>query len=266
MTQTLDPKEDQPGIIRAEHPKLGVTSLYCLPSPQPVEPINGDEDLEVEGEGIVPELLFTENDTNFERLYGVPNKSPYVKDAFHDHIIPSHRPPTRSKTPTPSNANGHVNGDANGTNGASASSSDQEPERVFVNPAKTGTKAAAHYTFANVPGNGGCAVVRLKITPHSPQRDRALNDEEAFDAVIEERRIEADEFYGGLLPGSLSADLKQIARQALAGMLWTKQYYRFIQNEWINGDPAQPAPPPERKWVRNKQWKHMHIEDVLSMP
>lgn len=254
LEQTLEPTPLQPGVIRAEHPQLGVTNLYCLPSPPPLEPAGGDNDVELEeAESICPELIFTENDTNLERLYGVPNKSSYVKDAFHDHIIPSHRPPPRSKTPTP----GHLNGDANGTD---------DEERIFVNPEKKGTKAGVHYTFHNVPPNGGCAVVRLKLTPHSPKNDRALNEEEAFDAVVEERRNEADEFYNALLPGSLTPDLKQVARQALGGMLWTKQYYRFIQDEWINGDPAQPAPPPERKWVRNRQWKHLHAEDILSMP
>lgn len=124
--------------------------------------------------------------------------------------------------------------------------------------------------------------MRIKLTPLSPQRDPSLSDEERFDNTIEERRAEADEFYGGLLPSALSDDLKQIARQALAGMLWSKQFYRcdvasfgptadaviirFIQTQWLNGDPAQPPPPPERKWMRNRDWKHLHIEDVLSMP
>jgi len=79
-----------------------------------------------------------------------------------------------------------------------------------------------------------------------------LEDEVAFDGVIEERREEADEFYNSLVFGPMSDDFKQIMRQALGGMLWTKQYYHFVQKEWIEGDPAQPPPPPERKNVRNK--------------
>ena len=122
----------------------------------------------------------------------------------------------------------------------------------FVNPEKTGTKSAAHYVFRDVPGNGGCAVVRLKITPLSARKDPSLVDEAIFDDNVEERRQEADEFYNSLSFGPTSDDLKQIMRQALGGMLWTKQYYRFIQKEWITGDPAQPAPPPERKYIRNR--------------
>lgn len=119
----------------------------------------------------------------------------------------------------------------------------------FVNPNKTGTKAAAHYTFTNVPGHGGCAVVRLKLTPSSctPESDPTLEDEGLFDDTMEERRQEADEFYGKLVLGPVSDDLRAIMRQAMGGMMWTKQYYRFVAEEWLNGDKAQPPPPWERK-------------------
>jgi hypothetical protein len=122
----------------------------------------------------------------------------------------------------------------------------------FVNPERKGTKAAAQYVFRDVPGNGGCAVVRLKLTPTKPSKDASLQDEGVFDDIIEERREEADEFYETLQASSLTDDLKQVMRQALGGMLWTKQYYQFIQKTWIEGDPAQPPPPPERKYVRNR--------------
>lgn len=122
----------------------------------------------------------------------------------------------------------------------------------FVNPEQKGTKAAAHYVFDNVPGKGGCAVVRLKLTPSRASKDESLTDEGLFDDTIEERRGEADEFYYGLAGSGITDDFKQIMRQALAGMLWSKQFYQFIQKPWIEGDPAQPPPPPERKWVRNR--------------
>lgn len=214
--------------------------MYCLPSPPPVDA----KGVFVTNEDVViqPELIFTENDTNFHRLYGGKNVSPYVKDAFHDHIIPCHRPASGSNGPiTP------------------PSTSQQSP---FVNPDKRGTKSAAHYIFENVPGNGGCAVVRLRLTPRSVSKLPNLEDEGAFDAVIEERREEADEFYNSLVFGPMSDDLKQIMRQALGGMLWTKQYYHFIQKEWIDGDPAQPPPPPGRKHVRNK----VRLQDRLPVP
>ena len=123
-----------------------------------------------------------------------------------------------------------------------------------------------------------------KIDERTPKEDPSIEDEGIFDDTVEERRGEADEFYSGLVMGPISDDLKQIMRQALGGMLWTKQYYQFIQQDWLHGDPAQPPPPPERKHVRNKvrcniaslvgheltrpsqDWKHMYIADILSMP
>ncbi|KAG8925776.1 hypothetical protein FRC01_009728 [Tulasnella sp. 417] len=238
-----------PGVISAQEKTLGTTHLYCTVSPPPAGPTYANDTDEAEQEdedGVTPEIMFTENDTNFQRLYNVPNKSDYVKDAFHDHIIPSHRPKAAT---------------TNGVNGAHA-----EAQRTFINPENKGTKSGAHYTFKDVPGKGGVVVVRLKLTPNTPDTDASINDEELFDDSMDERRREADEFYGRLLGGTVTDDLKAIYRQALGGMLWTKQYYKFIQDEWLNGDPAQPAPPPERKWIRNKEWRHLHCADILSMP
>lgn len=90
------------------------------------------------------------------------------------------------------------------------------------------------------------------MTPLSARKDPSIMDEGLFDDAVEARRQEADEFYNSFVFGPISDDLKQIMRQALGGMLWTKQYYQFIQSEWIAGDPAQPAPPPERKFIRNR--------------
>ena len=163
-------------------------------------------------------MLFTENDTNYERLYGGHNPTPFVKDAFHDHIIPSHRPPMPHSTPTkltPMNGlNGHADGEGSGT-------ATPVPEtRHFVNPAQKGTKSAAHYKFENVPGKDGVVVVRLKLTPNKPETDSTINDEELFDDLVDERRKEADEFYARLIAGPVTDDLRAICRQALGGMLW----------------------------------------------
>jgi hypothetical protein len=231
------------GSVKVEHPEMGMSFLCCLPSPPPVDADGtyvGDEDAVIQ-----PDLLFTENDTNFRRLYGGVNQSACVKDAFHDHIIPLHRPQRSdsktlddSNTPHPS---------------VSTPTCDATPQELpFVNSEKCGTKSAAHYIFRDVPGRGGCAVVRLKLTPLSPNKDRSLEDEGIFDDVIEERREEANEFYSSLLLGPISDDLKQVMRQALGGMLWTKQFYYFVQKEWIEGDPAQPPPPPGRRHIRNE--------------
>ncbi|OWZ77611.1 cytoplasmic protein [Cryptococcus neoformans Tu401-1] len=292
--------QEAEGVIHASHDTLGETRLYCTPSPAPAAPAKGGVVL-VDGPSIVPDLLFTENDTNFERLWGGKNRTPFVKDAFHDHLIPSHRPPEPEmaksaqeglalkspavKTPKlpPAHTAAELEEDADDQPAAqSQADGDNDPpvqaappiprpvsdhgHRIFVNPNKTGTKAAAHYHFTDVPANGGCVVVRLKLTPYSPDEDPTIVDEELFDENMEERRVDADEFYGRIAKGGISEDLRSIMRQALSGMLWTKQYYQYIQKEWMEGDPGQPPPPPERKWVRNKEWKHMYINDILSMP
>ncbi|KAJ7587004.1 glycoside hydrolase family 63 protein [Mycena floridula] len=253
--------EDIP-CIDVSHQTLGKTRLYCLPSPSPVtnkgEMISEDE--------IDPELLFTENNTNFSRLYGGQNESIYVKDAFHDHIIPFHRPAQTEEEETPlrpcirSRTASRFGGEPPEEGPCMPFPHDQ----AFVNPNKTGTKSAAHYVFRDVPGKGGCAVVRMKLTPKTG--DATLVDDDLFDEELDARRQDTDEFYDSLVFGPISNDLRQIMRQALGGMLWTKQYYQFIQKDWIHGDSGQPAPPPERKNIRNKEWRHLHIADVLSMP
>ncbi|PPQ83621.1 hypothetical protein CVT25_006306 [Psilocybe cyanescens] len=262
---------DEIRCITARHATLGKTHLYALPSPPPVGPTN-DFEVDPESDAVQPDLMFTDNNTNFSRLYGGTNESLYVKDAFHDHIIPSHRPPASESQPE-----GFFSPRIRSRTASLFGNERPEvPEEgpctpfpltpSFVNPEMKGTKAAAHYTFANVPGHGGCAVARLKLTPARISHDVTLEDEVAFDDAVEERRQEADEFYSSFVFGPISDDLKQIMRQAFGGMLWTKQYYRFVQKEWMEGDPAQPPPPPNRKFIRNREWKHMHIEDILSMP
>jgi len=177
---------------------------------------------------IEPEFLFTDNDTNFVELWGSKsNKTPYVKDAFHKRVV--------------------------------------KGDKKAVNPQKVGTKSAAWYAFdqgAGVPP-GECAVVRFRISKRNT--DQYL-DEEKFDETMEQRLAEADEFYFKVNPMPVTDDLRNIQRQALSGMMWCKQYYHFIWDQWANGDPAMPPPPPERKSVRNAEWKHMHLDDILSMP
>lgn len=256
--------------ITARHPSLGKTHLYCLPSPPPVGPLMNFE-VDPELDEVEPTLLFTENNTNFSRLYGGTNETPYVKDAFHDHIIKNHRPPSSESqesffSPRIRSRTASSFGDERPDIPEEGPCTPFPPSQSFVNPEQRGTKSAAHYTFTDVPGHGGCAVVRLKLTPSRLGKDPSLQDEVLFDNALEERRQEADEFYASLVLGPISDDLKQIMRQALGGMLWTKQYYRFVQKEWIEGDPAQPKPPPGRKFIRNREWRHLHIEDILSMP
>ena len=178
----------------------------------------GDRTLDCEGK---PELLFTENESNATRLWGTPNPSPYVKDAFHECVI--------------------------------------HGKRETVNPAKTGTKAAAHYHF-EVPA-GGSKVVRLRLSAKPPAEP--FNK---FDATLTDRIADADEFYGRITPPSLTEDERRVHRQALAGMLWSKQYYYFDLDRWLAEHEAHPLLGKEHRPSRNSEWFHMLNSDVISMP
>jgi hypothetical protein len=192
--------QNDKGLIVASHEQLGQRTLQC--------------------EGL-PELLFTENESNASRLWGQPNKSPYVKDAFHEYLV-------------------------GGRKGA-------------VNPDKTGTKAAAHYQL-QVPA-GDSVVVRLRLSAKVPQ-DSFGN----FDVIFAERLAEADEFYERITPRSLSEDERRVHRQALAGMLWSKQYYYFDLDRWLDEHHAHPLMSNSGRVIRNAEWFHMLNSDVISMP
>jgi hypothetical protein len=171
------------------------------------------------------ELLFTENETNTERLYGVPSPTPYVKDAFHAYLV--------------------------------------EGRREAVNPEATGTKAAARYS--RTVGAGETITLRLRLASlHDTNRSTAPFAD--FEAILRQRREEADEFYDVVLPAELSAEARLVARQALAGMLWSKQYYHYVVTDWLEGDPSQPPPPSSRAEGRNHEWTHLFTRDVISMP
>ena len=133
--------------------------------------------------------------------------------------------------------------------------------RDAVNPARFGTKAAAHY-LRQVPA-GESAVIRLRLRP-AAIAPRALSEE--FDATFHLRQREADAFYHRITPFPLSDDMRNVQRQAFAGMLWSKQYYRYMVNRWLDGDKAGTPPPEERKKGRNRNWRHFAAGDVLSMP
>jgi hypothetical protein len=198
-----DPKPnlaERDGAILAAHASLGTYTLRC--------------------EG-ARELLFTENESNATRLWGQPNASPYVKDAFHDYVI--------------------------------------QGRAEAVNPARTGTKAAAHYALS-VPGNGS-AVVRLRLQPEGTSDAFT-----SFDQVFSSRVADADEFYDRIMPSSLTDDERRVERQALAGMLWSKQYYYFDVDKWLDEHDAHPLLGHSRDGVRNTEWFHMLNRDIISMP
>jgi hypothetical protein len=196
-----------------------------------------------------PELLFTENETNYQKLWGEKNGS-YVKDAFHEYVI-------------------------RGDKGA-------------VNPQQTGTKMAARYLTALGPGESAVLKLRLTdleplggmdheyglvgtITgPGHADRDASVpgtNDFGAgFDALFATRQKDAEEFYASRISKELSDDAKLVMRQAFAGMMWCKQFYHYDVHTWLEGDPAGPPPPAERWHGRNKDWQHLYNDDVVSMP
>jgi hypothetical protein len=133
-------------------------------------------------------------------------------------------------------------------------------DMAAVNPALQGTKAAMHYSLTIAPG--ASERVELRLTGEAvPQPFGA-----AFDRVFDDRRREADEFYAGITPRQLSEDGALVLRRALAGLLWSKQYYHYVVRDWLTGDPAFPPPPPGRKYGRSREWTHLYNADVVSMP
>jgi hypothetical protein len=131
--------------------------------------------------------------------------------------------------------------------------------KVAVNPNRTGTKAAAHYQLS-IPAHGH-ASIRVRLVSGSVDAPFV-----EFDKIFKCRRAEADEFYADLQHDITCADARHVQRQALAGMIWSKQYFNFDVTEWLKGDSTQPPPPPERRHGRNHEWSHLNNADVISMP
>jgi hypothetical protein len=130
-----------------------------------------------------------------------------------------------------------------------------------VNPAHVGTKAAAHYKLSL--GAGEVAVIRMRLTNSDFKNQNAFAD---FDKTFSLRQREADEYYATLIPQNLSQDAQNVMRQAFAGTLWSKQFYHYVIKDWLEGDPGNPSPPPERLSGRNHDWTHLYNADVISMP
>jgi hypothetical protein len=182
--------------------------------------------------GGAPELLFCENETNYKKLYGGENKSAYAKDGINEFV---------------------VNGDVSA-----------------VSPEKKGTKAAAHYIL-NIDGGGSETVyLRLSIAKGMSGNTAKREEQEAFAGECEEvfsaRSAEAEEFYKGIIPENLSEDARNVMRQSLGGMLWSKQFYHYDVEKWLDGDPAFSPPPESRLHGRNSGWKHLTNADIISMP
>ena len=131
-----------------------------------------------------------------------------------------------------------------------------------VNPANIGTKFAPHYILE--VGAGESQVVRLRLSAKTATESKnAFGD---FDEIFAKRIAEADEFYHAIAPNGCDKEALNVARQGYAGLLWSKQFYNYVIREWLNGDPGQPKPPPERHGGRNAEWKHLFNRDIISMP
>ncbi len=190
--------------LAADHPGLGRCRLASAETPT--------------------EILFTDNETNAQRLFGATNPSPWVKDAFHRYLI--------------------------------------QGETGAVNPAGTGTKAALVYRL-EVPAGGEVVLrLRLSLAEEIPIEPFGAG----FEATFADRIREADEYYAKFIPPGATEDGLRVARQAAAGLLWSRQYYFYVVKDWLDGDPGQPPPPASRKAGRNVGWDNLHSRDVVSMP
>lgn len=208
------------GVLELECPEYGKRWLYCEGS---------------------PELLFTENETNSERLFGSKSRTPFVKDGINDYIV--------------------------------------QGRADRINPAEVGTKASANYKL-NVPAKSQISV-RLRLSDIDLTGIRASTKSRStsasiraggddpfadFDNCFAARIREADDYYASIVPPELSEDARNVQRQAFAGMLWSKQFYHYVVKDWLEGDNSKAIPPAERLHGRNSEWRHLYNADIISMP
>ncbi len=208
------------GVLELECPEYGKRWLYCEGS---------------------PELLFTENETNSERLFGSKSRTPFVKDGINDYIV--------------------------------------QGRADRINPAEVGTKASANYKL-NVPAKSQISV-RLRLSDidltgigaltksRSTSASIRAGDDDPFadfDNCFAARIREADDYYASIVPPELSEDARNVQRQAFAGMLWSKQFYHYVVKDWLEGDNSTAIPPAERLHGRNSEWRHLYNADIISMP
>ncbi len=209
------PSMDEPGTaeaptVRATHPELGAWRMSCEQS---------------------AELLFCDNETNNERVFGSPNVAKHVKDGINDYVVAG-------------------DGDA-------------------VNPAHVGTKAAALHKLELEPGASARVRVRLSAGKAGSKRNGSKSDPlgAGFDQVLDARRKESDDFYGTVIPASVDADAANVMRQALAGMLWSKQYFEYDVHKWLREHGVNPwSVHAQRSDIRNTPWFHLDAGDIISMP
>ena len=199
-------------VLRAEHASLGTFWMHHEPSGTGASGFRERQ------------WMVTDNETNYQRLFGIPSATPYVKDSFHRSLIGR--------------------------------------ETGILNPAGRGTKATLRHLLELAPGES--RTLRMRLCAGSDPLEAPFGPE--FARTFAHRRAEAELFYDARLPAELSGDPRQVARQAYAGLLWTKQFYGYVVAQWLEGDPAQPKPPASRLAGRNHDWTHLYARDILSMP
>jgi hypothetical protein len=211
-------RDDVPGLwldddaVAVDHPRLGGYRLEAGPAP----------------DGVRPQGLFCDNETNTARLFAAAPITLYPKDGINDHVV----------------------------SGAAT-----------VNPGQRGTKAAWWY-HVTVPAGGTAELrLRLaRPEPGTSGASVLPRSVEAFDEVVARRRAEADEFYAAVAPDDIDPERMRILRQACAGLIWSKQMYPYRVRDWLDGDPAEPPPPAGHRRGRNAGWRHLDSFDVLAMP
>ena len=200
-----------PTQLDSEHASLGKFRFFACQ--------DGEQD---------PTFLFTENETNYRKLFGQTNQEPYVKDAFHEHVI--------------------------------------DGKTEVCNPQHTGTKAAALYQMELAPGETRSFQFRLVSDADFAGGFEASMLGESFDKIFEDRIAETDAYYDDVMSGWAEESEKAIARQGFAGLFWTKQFYFYSVRDWLRGDPGKPTPSDQRRHGRNAEWAHLYNRDVISMP
>lgn len=196
------------GSLVTDHPTLGRFRFFC-------------DQGTAAGQ---PKVLFTENETNAARLYGIENGTHPSKDAFHDYVIAGNA--------------------------------------AAVSAKPRGTKVAPYYVLT-IPA-GGETTVRLRLTAEAQTVENPFDA--GFDRVFAEQIAAANAFYAAKIPATATPEEQRVARQAYAGLLWSKQFYHYVIEAWLDGDPDQPAPPGDRRAGRNRDWRHLFNRDVISMP
>ncbi len=192
----------------ADHGSLGRFRFYC----------------DLDSHGKTPNMLYTENETNSEKLFGVKNDSLYVKDAIHRYVV--------------------------------------DGEVKAVNPKRHGTKVSAQYILEL--GSGESQVIHIRLVKDAAAIGGALANNR--DEVFSQRIEETDKFYDSLMPADTDPQHRMVARQAYAGLLTSKQFYHYVVNQWLDGDPSQPTPPDGHRQGRNQDWRHLFNRDIISMP